>query len=94
MWVTENSVIHEDRSEKSVIHIDGAARPTWITEFSSIHMLCSCVTLGFFLTVPCIHNSWMATSRLYKVALCFTVCIIIAELDAKSLYFSASSLPI
>jgi hypothetical protein len=47
MRVAENSVIQEDRSEKSVIHIDWSARPTWMTEFSSAHMLCSCVTLVF-----------------------------------------------
>jgi hypothetical protein len=51
MWVTENSVIHIDRSEKSVIHIDWAARPPWVMEFSIAHRLCYCVTLGFFLTV-------------------------------------------
>jgi hypothetical protein len=54
MQVTEISVIHVDRSEKSVIHIDWAARPTWMTEFSSAHMLCSCVTLVFFFTVHAI----------------------------------------
>jgi hypothetical protein len=43
MLVTENSVIHGDRSEKSVIYIDWDA-----TEFSIAHMLFSCVTLGFF----------------------------------------------
>jgi hypothetical protein len=40
MWVAENSVIHVDRSEKSSIHIDWAARPTWMTEFSSAYILC------------------------------------------------------
>jgi hypothetical protein len=48
MRVTENSVIHVDRLEKSVIHIDWAARPTWMTElciFSSAQMR-SCVSLG------------------------------------------------
>jgi hypothetical protein len=28
--------------------VDWAARPTWMTELSSAHMLCFCVTLGFF----------------------------------------------
>jgi hypothetical protein len=42
------SVIQIDRSEKSGIKIDwAAAQPTWMTEFSSAQMLCSCVTLGF-----------------------------------------------
>jgi hypothetical protein len=35
MWVAENSVIHVDRSEKSVIHMDWTARPTQMTEFSN-----------------------------------------------------------
>jgi hypothetical protein len=48
---TEHSVINVDRSEKSVIHIDWATRPTSMTEFSSTHMLYSCVTLVFFNSV-------------------------------------------
>jgi hypothetical protein len=48
MRVMENSIIHLGRSGKSAIHIDWAAGPTWMTEFSSAYMLCSCVMLGFF----------------------------------------------
>jgi hypothetical protein len=35
MWVTENFLTHSDRSEKSVINIDRAARSTRMTEFSA-----------------------------------------------------------
>jgi hypothetical protein len=42
---------HVDRSEKSVSHIDWAAQLTWMTEFSIVHMMCSCVTLSFFNSV-------------------------------------------
>jgi hypothetical protein len=38
LWVTENSVIHIVRSEKSVINIDWDAPSTWITEFSVPNM--------------------------------------------------------
>jgi hypothetical protein len=38
MWVTENSVIHIEWLEKSVINIDRTARSTWKTEFSFPHM--------------------------------------------------------
>jgi hypothetical protein len=51
MRVTENSGVHVDRWEKSIIHRDWAARPTWMTEFANARMLCSCVKLVFFLTV-------------------------------------------
>jgi hypothetical protein len=48
MWRTENCVIHTYRSETSVIHISRLGRSM---EFSSSHMLCSCVTLVFFNSV-------------------------------------------
>jgi hypothetical protein len=51
MRVTENSVILIEQSEKSVIYIDRAARPMWMTEFSVTYMFWSCVTLGFFNSV-------------------------------------------
>jgi hypothetical protein len=47
MYVTKNSFIHIERSEKSVIHIDRAAESMWMTEFSVTYMFWSCVTLGF-----------------------------------------------
>jgi hypothetical protein len=37
MWTTANSVIHIEKTEKSVIHLDWAARPAWMAEFSSTH---------------------------------------------------------
>jgi hypothetical protein len=34
MWVTENSIIHIDRSEKSVINKGRAGQAKWMTGFS------------------------------------------------------------
>jgi hypothetical protein len=39
MWVTENSVNHVDRSEKSIILIAAPPTRTWTTDFSIAHML-------------------------------------------------------
>jgi hypothetical protein len=46
MWVTENSVIHIEGSEKSANNIDRAAKSIWMTEFSVTYRFWSCVTLG------------------------------------------------
>jgi hypothetical protein len=46
--VTENAVIHVEKSEKSVIDIDQAARSMWMTELSFPQMFRTCVTLAFF----------------------------------------------
>jgi hypothetical protein len=40
MYVTENSVIHIERSEKSVIHVDRAAESMRMTEFSVTYSTC------------------------------------------------------
>jgi hypothetical protein len=45
--VTENSIIHVERSEKSVNTRDWASLSIWVTEFSVTLVLWSCVTLGF-----------------------------------------------
>jgi hypothetical protein len=45
--VTENSIIHVGRSEKSVNTKDWAPLSMWVSEFSVTLMLWSCVTLGF-----------------------------------------------
>jgi hypothetical protein len=37
--VTENSVIHIERSEKSVIYIDRTAESMWMTEFSLTYIV-------------------------------------------------------
>jgi hypothetical protein len=44
---TENSIIHVERSEKSVNTRDWASVSTGVTEFSVTLVLWSCVTLGF-----------------------------------------------
>jgi hypothetical protein len=49
--VTENSIIHVERSEKSVNTRDWASLSICVTELSVTLVLWSCVTLGFFLTV-------------------------------------------
>jgi hypothetical protein len=45
--VTENSIIHVERSEKSVNTRDWASLSTLVTDFSVTLVLWSCVTLGF-----------------------------------------------
>jgi hypothetical protein len=45
--VTENSIIHVERSEKSVNTRDWASLSIWVTEFSVTLVLWYCVTLGF-----------------------------------------------
>jgi hypothetical protein len=45
--VTENSIIHVERSEKSVNTRDWASLSIWVTAFSVTLVLWSCVTLGF-----------------------------------------------
>jgi hypothetical protein len=54
---TKNSVIHIDRSEKSVIKIDRDSRSTWMSEFSVPHMFRTRVTLGFLKSVFC-NEPW------------------------------------
>jgi hypothetical protein len=45
--VTENSIIHVERSEKSDNTRDWASLSIWVAEFSVTLVLWSCVTLGF-----------------------------------------------
>jgi hypothetical protein len=59
IWVTENAVIHLERSEKSAIYIDEA----------SGSMLWACVTCGFFNSVD--SNSQNNSIRfVYENRLC------------------------
>jgi hypothetical protein len=71
MRVTENSVTHLDKSIWKMRHtLDWAARPMWMTEFSSTHMLCSCVTLVFFYySVGLILGSLKFRSRIIFISL-------------------------
>jgi hypothetical protein len=59
--VAENSIIHVERSEKSVNTRDWASQSIWVTEFSVTLVLWSCVTLGFSNSVQqdkCAHHRW------------------------------------
>jgi hypothetical protein len=47
IWVTENTVIHIEQSEKSAINIDEATGSIWMTEICVTLMLWACVTRGF-----------------------------------------------
>jgi hypothetical protein len=53
--VTENSIIHVERSEKSVNTRDWASLSIGVTEFSVTLVLWSCVTLGFSNSAPSIY---------------------------------------
>jgi hypothetical protein len=45
--VTENSIVHVERSEKSVNTRDWASLSIWVTELSVTLVLWSCIKLGF-----------------------------------------------
>jgi hypothetical protein len=51
--VMENSIIHVERSEKSINTRDWASLSIWVTEFSVTLVLWSCVTLGFSNSAVC-----------------------------------------
>jgi hypothetical protein len=55
--VTENFIIHIERSEKSINTRDWASLSIWMTEFSVTLVLWSCVTLGFSNSVRPIESA-------------------------------------
>jgi hypothetical protein len=61
--VTENSIIHVERSEKSVNIRDWASISIWVTEFSVTLVLWSCVTLGFSNSVKR-YKKWLQATAL------------------------------